>query len=313
MSHEHESSASRNVQAWHGLANVVTDDQCKEVQSFLTASGLDWQTDLQPMYTEIGGQQTLIDTHRAVVRQSDNAVLGVVGNRYTPLQNVQAFEWFQPFLDTGEVIFETAGSLKGGRVVWVLANIQGQQDIGGDKVNQYLLLSNSHDGSLSVRVQFTPVRVVCWNTLGMAHRGNNATIKLRHCQSLHRSLDEVRETLDLVRQTFAMTAEQYRVIARAACNLDQVRQYVTKVVINPTEGEDLSTRQANIVDRLMEIYETGRGANLPETYWRAYNAVAEYWQHDYGRNADNRVHSLWFGQNHGQNVRALEMAVAAAS
>jgi phage/plasmid-like protein (TIGR03299 family) len=140
-------------------------------------AGLDWEVELVPLITADTQSQV---AHRAVRRTSDARVLGVVGPRYAPLQNKDAFGWFQPFLDVREAALHTAGSLKSGSRIWVLAKLNRDPLViaEGDTVEKFLLLSHGHDGSLAVRCGFTPVRVVCANTLAMAH-GSDASKLIR--------------------------------------------------------------------------------------------------------------------------------------
>ena len=120
-------------------------------------------------------------------------MLGVVGPRYTILQNQDAFKWFQPFLEAKEAALHTAGSLRGGSRIWVLAKLNREPLViaQGDEVEKYLLLSHSHDGSLAVRVGFTPIRVVCQNTLSMAHNADaSKLIRFKHTKDIHENLAE---------------------------------------------------------------------------------------------------------------------------
>ena len=149
---------------WHGLGNKVDDGV--NVNDAIVAAGLDWEVGLKDLQT-IDGVPV---SHRATYRKSDGSILGVVGPRYTPLQNRDAFDWFQPFLDANECAIHTAGSLHYGQKVWVLAqlNRDNSEIVSGDEVCKFILLSNSHDGTTAIRVGYTPIRVVCVNTLAFA-------------------------------------------------------------------------------------------------------------------------------------------------
>lgn len=251
--------------------------------------------------------------HRATYRVTDGSILGVVGPNYTPLQNIEAFQWFQPFLDAEECRFETAGSLKGGQRVWVLAKIQrnDMEVAKGDYVTKYILLSNSHDGSTAVRLGFTPIRVVCWNTLSMAH-SNQASqlIRIRHCSGVKDQMENVREIMNLANQQFEATAEQYRLLANRNINAADLHKYV-KLVLNVKEEDDqIKTRTRNIMERVFELFETGKGSEFgKDTYWNAYNAVTEYLNYERGRTDDSRLTSLWYGDSFNMNQRALTTAL----
>jgi phage/plasmid-like protein (TIGR03299 family) len=148
---------------WHGLGTPLAEEDLYDWQRTSKKSGLDWEAELVPLLT--ADTQAKVE-HQAVRRKSDNRILGVVGPRYTILQNKDAFKWFQPFLDAREAALHTAGSLQEGSRIWVLAKLNRSPLViaAGDEIEKFVLLSHGHDGSLAVRVGFTPIRVVCANT-----------------------------------------------------------------------------------------------------------------------------------------------------
>jgi phage/plasmid-like protein (TIGR03299 family) len=171
VAHEVESMMYVGNERWHGLGRGLPEGTQLNIREAIAAAGLDWEVQLRSVLTFAEGKGLVqIPDYFATYRTSDGLVPGIVGADYQPLQNRDAFRWFQTFLDAGEAVLETAGSLKKGRKVWILAKIK-QDNIAikkDDEVASYVLLSNSHDGSLSVRVGFTPIRVVCNNTLCLA-------------------------------------------------------------------------------------------------------------------------------------------------
>ena len=308
--------------AWHGLGKVLPDSTRLSVEEGLVAAGLDWQVDLVPL--EISGHDE--DKHAsmigqrvpsmATVRQQDQSVLGVVGMRYNVLQNVEAFRWFQPFLDANEATLHTAGSLHGGKRIWVLAKLNRQaiEVEEGDTIEKFLLLSNSHDGSASVRVGFCPIRVVCANTLAMGHKAGQL-LRLRHTSSLQATLNEVRDIVNTANQQFEATAEQYRALAARPISPADVGKYVRQVVLDvpaDTPYDNLSTRKANVLQDVIDRYHSPIGgqyiSNRP-TWWKAYNAVTEHLSYAAGRNDNTRLKSLWYGDNQKRSEKALTAAV----
>ena len=300
---------------WHRLGTALEESDLYDWTSASKKAGLDWSVDLVPLVTA-DTQATV--THKAVRRSTDNKILGVVGPRYSPVQNNDAFGWFQPFLDTKEASLHTAGSLKGGSRIWVLAKLNRDPLViaEDDIVEKFLLLSHGHDGSLAVRCGFTPVRVVCSNTLSMAH-GSDASklIRIKHTKDVLENLANVRAVMDLANQQFEATAEQYRLLARKSINQADLRRYVRRV-LKVEDDLEASTRLKNIIDGIVRLAETGRGNDLPSirgTYWSAFNGVSEWLTHERGRNADTRMNSLWFGDGATTNKHALEVAVAMAA
>jgi phage/plasmid-like protein (TIGR03299 family) len=307
MAHQVESMMFRGQAPWHGLGRYLQNPPT--VEEGIAAAGLDWRVSLETLALTDGRD---VD-HKAIVRETDRSILGVVGPQYRPLQNADAFNWFQPFLDSGEVELHTAGSLQAGRKVWVLAkfNRPAMEIAEGDHVKKYLLLSNSHDGSQAVRVGFTPVRVVCANTLSLAHRDNTSQLlRCRHTAGVKVTLDMIRQTVNIANECFEATAEQYRQLARRKINRADLRKYIRKV-FDLGEDEKVSTRQANILATVERYFDSGRGTELPAvkgTVWAAYNAVNEYLAYERGRSADSRLDSLWFGQAAAIDRQALQIA-----
>lgn len=300
---------------WHGLGTPLEESDLYDWTSASKKAGLDWSVDLVPLVT--ADTQAKVE-HKAVRRSTDNKVLGVVGPRYHPLQNTDAFGWFQPFLDAKEACLHTAGSLKGGSRVWVLARLNRDPLViaEDDEVEKFILLSHGHDGSLAVRCGFTPIRVVCQNTLSMSHASDaSKLIRIRHTKDVVENLANVRAVMDLANQQFEATAEQYRLLARKSVNQADLRKYVQRV-LKVEDDLEASTRMKNIIDGIVRLAETGRGNDLPSirgTYWSAYNGVSEWLTHERGRSADTRMNSLWFGDGASTNKHALEVAVAMAA
>jgi phage/plasmid-like protein (TIGR03299 family) len=309
MAHLVESMLFVGQVPWHGLGTRL--EQPPSVVAGIQAAGLDWDVGLRPLATA--------DTHEGVpafatYRTTDATILGVVGPHYQPLQNRDAFTFFEPFLRAGEAQLHTAGSLAGGRRVWVLAKVNRRplEVVPGDQVEKYVLLSNSHDGTLAVRVGFTPVRVVCNNTLAMAH-GSDASrlLRVKHTKNVVDNLAAIREVMDLADQQFAASAEQFQALARRDISRSDLDRYV-RVVLGLPSQKDQSTRAANIVNRVGTFFEAGRGNAMPRvrgTWWAAYNAITEYLSYERGRSADSRLNSLWFGDGARINHRALSTAL----
>lgn len=313
MSHEFETGFFVNDPAWHGLGKLVRE--APSVEDAIVMAGLDWSVELRPLFLATGNSPVALPTevtHRATVRSTDDSVLGVVGPGYKPLQNREAFKFFEPFVANGEVKLEAAGSLRKGRRVWVLGKIAGATlDVKpGDAVEKYVLLSNSHDGTSAVRVGFTDVRVVCMNTLRMAHRDKaSKLIKVRHTSNVTTALDEVREVMNLARQGFEADVAKYRRLAEVGCDEETLRRYV-RVVFGDESKADDENASKRVVAQVFPLFEDGRGAELCRgTLWGAFNAVTEYVTHERGRSADTRVEATWYGTGADLTARALDTAL----
>jgi phage/plasmid-like protein (TIGR03299 family) len=314
MAHLVESMMYVGKTPWHGLGTPIPEEKKISVREAIIAAKLDWQVERRRVFTENneGIANTGILDHFAVCRTSDNAFLGIVGPDYTPLQNEQALQWFQPFLDANEATLETAGSLKGGRQVWALAKIRdGNMDVNRiDPVAHYILLSNAHDGSIAVRVGFTPIRVVCNNTLMMAYESRaSKLLRVRHTSNLQANLEMVRDTMKVARHEFAATVEQYRKLQKRSIDKAGLQRYIRVVFSLP---EDKGGKE--LIPNIIHLFENGRGhREAGHNYWGAYNAVTEYLNYFRGKSQDNTLSSLWFGESTKVNRQALTTALKMAA
>jgi len=176
---------------WHGQGIRVEDAPTSE--DAIRLAGLDWKVQQRALYLDDG---TEIEGSYANVRDTDNKPLGIVGSKYTIVQNTEAFAFTDALLGEG-VKYETAGSLKDGKIIWLLAKMPEQIEILGDKVDPYMVFTNTHDGSGAVRVAMTPVRVVCNNTLNLALSQAKRTWTARHTGSIQYKMNDAMETLGL--------------------------------------------------------------------------------------------------------------------
>lgn len=311
MPAEVETMAFAGATPWHGLGTALEDPDLFDWPTACKKAGLDWDVELVPLVTADTAAKV---THKGVRRTSDGRMLGVVGPRFTVLQNKDAFAWFQPFLSGKEAQLHTAGSLRQGSRVWVLAKLNRDPLViaENDTVEKYLLLSHGHDGSLAIRCGFTPIRVVCANTLAMAH-GSDASklIRIKHTKEVLENLANIRETMNLANQEFEATAEQFRLLARKSINQEDLRRYVKKV-LKVKDDEQPCTRMANTIAEIIALCESGRGNTLPSvsgTFWTAYNGVSEWLTYNRGHGTDSRLNSLWFGDSANLNRHALETAL----
>jgi phage/plasmid-like protein (TIGR03299 family) len=313
MAHEIEGNNALFIgqPAWHGLGTVLKDPP--SLQEAIRLAGLDWKVRLAPL--QLTEDQRAVK-HMATVRESDGRILGVVGPGWRPLQNVEAFDWFAPFIESGSVKLEAAGSLRNGQRVWVLGRVAGGEAevTKGDPIEQFVLLANSHDGSLAIRVGFTMVRVVCQNTL-QASLDSEASklIRIHHTGSASKALKGVAEIMDVAKAEFAATTEQLKVLAGVGCSTETLRKYVRAVFAPIARIDDESAAKPTLA-KVVPLFEGGRGAELSRgTLWGAYNAVTEYITHERGKSLDTRVEGQWFGDGAKLIQRALDVGLGFAA
>ena len=185
-----ESMFSVREKPWHGLGTIVAE--APDSSAALELAELNWTVVQKDIATADGGK--VIPGFKANVRESDDKVLGIVTDRYKVVQNTEAFAFTDALLGEG-VRYETAGSLQGGRRIWLLAKLPQQYIINGDEITPYLVFMNSHDGSGSIKVAMTPIRVVCSNTLNLALSKAKRCWSCNHIGNVEWKMDEARATL----------------------------------------------------------------------------------------------------------------------
>ena len=316
MAHEVESMFSVKQTPWHGLGQII--ENAPTSREAMKLAGLDWHVNVVPIFTE---QQIEIPGHYATQRATDGQILGLVKGGYRPLQNSEAFAWFDPFVAAGEATYETAGSLRQGSRVWILAKLtrSPSEIVSGDFVEKFVLLSNGHDGKVSVRAGFTPIRVVCANTLANAHSSAESKLmRVQHSSKVVESLDAVREIMDMADASFEASMEQYRALSRRRINQKDLEKYVNQVFYpgreTPPEGE--ASPKSRVLESIQRLFEEGRGADIPGvrgTMWGAYNAVTEYLGYERGPDDSTRLNNLWLEDGARLNAQALQYAYQVAA
>ena len=270
-----ESLFVTRVPAWHNMGTVVKESPTSE--EAIRLAGLDWKVEQKPIYLADG---TPINGNYANVRSSDGKPLGIVGDRYKVVQNIDAFAFTDALLGEG-VKYETAGSLKDGRVIWLLAKMPEPFEVLGDKIDPYLVFTNTHDGSGAVRVCATNIRVVCNNTLNLALRQAKRVWSARHTGSVTSRLDDARETLQLANNYIKATQETFEELYKI--KLNDIYLYRTVDAIVPIT-EDMSDRQkenqkAIRDDILLRYREAPDLKVLDQTGARLVQAVADTTSH----------------------------------
>jgi phage/plasmid-like protein (TIGR03299 family) len=313
MSHQVENMFSVKKVPWHNLGKII--DQAPTIEDGIKLAGLNWEVAMQPTYLKDGRKLA----SQAVIRTSDNTVLGEVGSKYHPLQNSKAFEFFEEFVKSGEVSLETAGSLDNGKKIWVLAQLNRSpiEVAAGDEVRKYLLLTNRHDGVASAMVGFAPIRVVCANTLAAAIGAtDSALLRVRHTKGIELGLEKIKEMVNVANAQFESTGEMFKAMARHDVSTADLKKYVHLVFYPQVTEEEITDRQQARLDAITtditKLFETGYGNSMPSvqgSMWALYNGVTQYLSYNVKDNANDRMDSLWFGTNKATNARAMQMAV----
>ncbi len=324
MSHELDMSKGRAAIAytgetpWHQYGHRF--DKPFTSEEAMQQAGLDYEVELQELFTA----DQNVDSHKAVVRNDTGTVLGIVGNGYKPLQNKEAFRFFDAAVDEGEALYETAGALKNGSLIWLLAKIKGQIKIlAEDYVDKYFLLTNRHDGKGSVTGRVTPVRVVCWNTLTASlNRNVKEEVRLVHRGNVADRLEVAGTLLGQIGAFYDELSEVYRKFARVNIKEKQMKQYIAESLRpygnsenrNVSEEDKAPARLVTEVNNVMELVEIGKGADIKGvrgTLWGTYNAITEYVDHHKRPKAgeDGRIQYIGFGSGKMVKDAALRLGI----
>ena len=312
MAHQVETMAYAGETPWHGLGVPVTNDLTPA--QMMEKAGVDWTVHECESFVEFNGDR-IPTGQKALVRSTDSKVLTNVGENWNPVQNEQAFEFFSEYVFAGDMEMHTAGSLKDGQMVWALAKVKDSFDLfGGDTVESYLLFSNPHQYGKSIDVRFTPIRVVCNNTLSLSlSMQAERQVKVGHRVEFNPG--EVKEALGIASEKLATYREMAEYLGSKRFSMDKLIEYYNTVYPRTSDKRvqdkklSVETLSRNAKECL-NVLETQPGAEFAEgSWWQAYNSVTFVTDHVQGRNADNRLYSSWFGGNQTRKKNALETAI----
>ena len=315
---------------WHRLGNYV--DHPMTAAEAIILGGQDWEVEGQPVYIKKGSHYAVVPNKQALTRVDTGEVLQVFSKDYTPVQNHEAFTFFDGVAGAGEAIYETVGTLKGGRRIWILAKLPGDLNVGdGDVLQKYILLANSHDGTMQVTMKFTPIRVVCNNTLQLsAILENDKEIKFRHTAKILNRMNDARQVLGLAEAHFKLFMRQANRLAETPFTEGQVREVASKVFKFDQDKPFAEQAPRNIAatDRVAQLFFEGDGAQLVTakgTAWGAFNTFTAYIDHHMGVDAtrrpqggtpdatmvaDQRMNISWFGVGQKMRQTAFDQILA---
>lgn len=304
---EHLVSYTHDV-PWYGLARKINPNHTPK--QMLQATGLDWKVEKQDIYLANGN----ILNQKALVRSDTSDVLTIVGEDWNAVQNIEAFEFFNDFVKTGDMEMYTAGELKGGRMVWALAKVKESFKIFGvDQIDSYLLFSNPHELGKCIDVNFVASRAVCYNTMTYAlDQRAKQRVRFHHKVKFDRST--VKETLIFGKERMQQYKQNALFLGSKYYTKDSLAMYFNKVFPKTaTREESLRKREiSHNAKRAMDLIHTQPGSGFAEgTYWQAFNAILFMIDHVVGTD-DNRLYSAWYGPGKAKKERALQYALELA-
>ncbi len=289
---------------WHGLGKSVPNDLSPE--QMLEAAGLNWSVEKKDIFLSDG---TMLND-KALVRSTDNKVLSVVSKNWNEVQNLEAFQFFDDFVKAGDMEMHTAGSLKDGKMIWALAKIKESFTLfGDDTIDNYLLFSNPHEFGKTIEIRVINTRVVCMNTLSFSLKEKTKhQVKLNHRRKFDGDL--VKETLGISSEILNDYKKQAEFLGSKYYTKENMKLFYDTIFPSTNEDKEHSRNS----EKMIGIIETQPGAYFAEgTFWSLFNSITYYTNHLACRNQDNRLHSLWYGNNSVINKKALNLALQMAA
>ncbi len=311
---------------WHELGERVVG--AATAAEAIQAANLDWEVAKLQLFATNGQHGMPVKGKFATVRadkigKPDCEVFGIVSEGYTPLQNREAFEFFDTIVqDDKAAMYHTAGALGFGERIWILAKLPTDIVVAGNDItHKYLLLSNNHDGKAGVQIKFTPVRVVCNNTLTIA-LDSGRTLSVPHFSNLQERLSKTAELLGIIGRKYEEIEESFLQFATVKMDSKKLHTYLRTVFPDPPNQKNilaLRRAQANR-SRAEHLFDQGQGNSengVKGTLWAAYNGVTELIDHRVTTSGDQlfaaggsrRLNSIWFGEGASTKAKAYEIAM----
>ena len=268
---------------WHRLGTVVRE--APDSRAAFKLAGLDWEVESLPMFlgkvTMKNGSTTMgqvVPGHKCNVRVDTGEVLGVVTDQYQVVQNQRGFAFTDDLLGGGDIRYESCGSLRGGRIIWLLARLEGAtfEPVEGDLNRLYLLYTAGHDGAHAIRLDPTSTRVVCWNTMQIAWGRSQRCHWIKHTGDVSARVDEAREALGLVRQRWEVYQELVGELLEVRVNEAKETAFLDRVMpVDDQSGKAAIARRQQV----MEAFRFDTRNNLPGMEWTAWSLLNAYTQH----------------------------------
>jgi phage/plasmid-like protein (TIGR03299 family) len=275
VAHKVEMMFSANrVVPWHGLGRVI--EEAPDSVAAIKLAGLEWE--VRKRHIQVEGK--IVDGFKANVRSDNGSVLGIVTDRYQIVQNNEAFAFTDALITEGEVRYETAGSLKEGRQIWMAARLNREYNILGDKVDPYLVFTNSHDGSGAIKILMTPIRVVCANTLNLAMRQASRSWSSKHIGDMSAKMHEAQRTLGLASTYMDKLDEEANSLVDIRLTSNTMKELLSEIF--PTSLKDSDRKVRNIMEKREGLLKSMKADDLKQfqgTGWQVINGVTDFLQH----------------------------------
>lgn len=338
---------------YKGAVNV---EDCKTSRQVMEESGLDFTVSKCRLFAEMEPNQKahganlmtninennviknygVVQNAYGIYRTDYNIPLGLVKERYEPVQNVDAFRFFDDAVGLNKAIWQTAGFFGNGERIFVSAKLPDDIVVHGDKVDSYLVFTNSHDGSTGVKILFTPIRVVCQNTLNAAIKTSTNYVSFRHTKNVHSNINMASELLGICSKQAIALNEYYNSLYNARITDMDAIEVFGQIVLTPDEltkikttghnvaevanhlyfalnDAEISTQKANVLSGMVEYYHKGIGQQeILGTGWGVYNAVSGYYSNVDNNEGQKRMDTLLYGDRANKIAKTPELILARA-
>ena len=326
---------------YRGSVNV---ENCKTAAEVMSAAGLDWNVAKCELVAKMpthdiyakekdsfimgDSMYKICPNAFATYRTDYNIPLGIVKERYTPVQNIEAFTFFDGAIGKDKAIWQTAGFFGNGERIFVSAKLPKNIFVNGDPVENYLVFTTSHDGSSGVKILFTPIRVVCENTLNAAIASSTNYVSFRHTKSVHGNLDIAAEILGICETRIVALQEQFNIMRKTQISDDKAQQIFANVILTEDEqfrikqtghtigqiitrdwrainDSQVSMKKVNTLSEINNYYFNGIGQKgILGSAWGVYNAITGYYSNIDNSEGTKRMDSLLYGDK----SRKIELA-----
>jgi len=295
---------------WHGLGQEI--DENSSIEEWQKAAGMDWTINSSPVKFDAEGSDQLYSGQNVLYRSDTHLPLSVVSNRYKAVQPVEVLEFFRDLIDENGFKINTAGTLRGGKRMWALAETGKFGEVcKGDGVGGFLLLSTSCDRTLATTARFTTVRVVCNNTLTMAVNDKSNCVSFSHIQQFDH--EKVKEKLGTAVASSGSFMDMAKVLQKQKLRQAQAQQFVADLITPLNQVKDSPIEENRAYKKIMALFDSeAKGQELVGySKWGMLNAVTEYVDHhNPSRNNDARLDSAWFGTGDRLKNRAIALLTA---
>ena len=279
-----ENTASDNIimTPWAGSGVVVENGHTVEALEVMHKANMDWEVEGRTLLAARDDRFINMDKcpkHKAIVRVTDNEIMGIVGHKWNILQNHEVFSFLDTLARNDQLSYHSAGSFKGGRICWVQCKVRTSEVVSGDEQGDYLLFVNAFDGSFSVVITRTRIRVACWNTFQMALReGKKGEFRIRHTATMKDKLEKAQRAILVANEQGLEEDAFQQALLRLHMTSQMWNEFSTALMPDPEDGKS-KARAENARDSLVALAVTGRGQDIPGvagTGYAALNALTEY-------------------------------------